>query len=73
MKHLVDRVMCEAGFYAPDYAALALKQSEGSLEEAVFLTRAYTEIPRTIKDLITRFLPRALKRSCFRFAFAATF
>ena len=41
MKHLIDRVMCEAGFYAPDYAAIALKQCEGSLEEAVFLMRAY--------------------------------
>ena len=41
MKLLIDRVMCEAGFYAPDYAAIALKQSEGSLEEAVFLMRAY--------------------------------
>ena len=40
MKHLVDRVMCEAGFFAPDYAAMALKQCEGSLEEAVFVMRA---------------------------------
>jgi alpha-D-ribose 1-methylphosphonate 5-triphosphate synthase subunit PhnI len=48
MKHLIDRVMCEAGFYAPDYAALSLKQSEGSLEEAVFLLRAYrSTLPRT--------------------------
>lgn len=38
---LIDRVMSEAGFYAPDYAALALKQCEGSTEEAVFLLRAY--------------------------------
>lgn len=38
---LVDRVMGEAGLWAPDYAALALKQSEGSVEEAVFLLRAY--------------------------------
>jgi len=41
MKHLIDRVMCEAGLFAPDYAAIALKQCEGSLEEAVFLLRAY--------------------------------
>ena len=41
MKHLIDRIMCEAGLYAPRYAALALKQSEGSPEEAVFLMRAY--------------------------------
>lgn len=38
---LIDRIMSEAGFYAPDYAALALKQCEGSPEEAVFLLRAY--------------------------------
>ena len=38
---LVDRVMSEAGLYSKTYAALALKQSEGSVEEAVFLLRAY--------------------------------
>ncbi|MGB4438326.1 MAG: carbon-phosphorus lyase complex subunit PhnI [Sedimentibacter sp.] len=41
MKLLIDRAMSEAGLYAPNYAALALKQCEGSLEEAVFLMRAY--------------------------------
>jgi alpha-D-ribose 1-methylphosphonate 5-triphosphate synthase subunit PhnI len=41
MSLLIDRIMGEAGFYAPAYAALALKQSEGSPEEAVFLLRAY--------------------------------
>lgn len=38
---LVDKVMSEAGLYARSYAALALKQCEGSTEEAVFLLRAY--------------------------------
>ena len=38
---LVDRVMSEAGLYSKTYAALALKQCEGSVEEAVFLLRAY--------------------------------
>ena len=38
---LVDRVMSEAGLYSTTYAALALKQCEGSVEEAVFLLRAY--------------------------------
>ena len=33
--------MSESGLYAPAYAALALKQAEGSIEEAVFLLRAY--------------------------------
>jgi alpha-D-ribose 1-methylphosphonate 5-triphosphate synthase subunit PhnI len=41
MSLLIDRIMSEAGFYAPRYAALALKQAEGSPEEAVFLLRAY--------------------------------
>ena len=41
MSLLIDRIMGEAGFYAPSYASLALKQSEGSPEEAVFLLRAY--------------------------------
>ncbi len=47
MSLLVDRIMSEAGLYAPDYAALALKQCEGSPEEAVFLLRAYrSTLPR---------------------------
>ena len=41
MSLLVDRVMSEAGLYSKTYAALALKQCEGSIEEAVFLLRAY--------------------------------
>jgi alpha-D-ribose 1-methylphosphonate 5-triphosphate synthase subunit PhnI len=41
MSLLIDRIMGEAGFYAPHYASLALMQSEGSPEEAVFLLRAY--------------------------------
>lgn len=41
MPLLIDKVMSEAGMYAPEYAALALKQSKGSVEEAVFLLRAY--------------------------------
>jgi alpha-D-ribose 1-methylphosphonate 5-triphosphate synthase subunit PhnI len=49
---LIDRVMSEAGFYAPGYAALALKQSEGSPEEAVFLLRAYrSTLTRLYKSL----------------------
>ncbi|WP_456277349.1 carbon-phosphorus lyase complex subunit PhnI [Bacillus sp. AK128] len=38
---LIDRVMGEGGLYAPEYAALALKQSEGDPAEAAFLLRAY--------------------------------
>lgn len=41
MSLLIDKVMSEAGLYSREYAALALKQCEGSIEEAVFLLRAY--------------------------------
>ena len=44
---LVDRVMSEAGLYSRAYAALALKQCEGGVEEAVFLLRDYrSTLPR---------------------------
>jgi len=38
---LVDRVMCEGGLYDKLLAALAIKQSAGDLNEAIFLVRAY--------------------------------
>lgn len=44
---LIDKIMSEAGFYSREYASLALKQCEGSVEEAVFLLRAYrSTLPR---------------------------
>ncbi|WP_209124178.1 carbon-phosphorus lyase complex subunit PhnI [Alkalihalobacillus sp. BA299] len=47
MRLLIDRVMGEGGLYAPEYAALALKQSEGDPAEAAFLLRAYrSTLPR---------------------------
>ena len=47
LRLLVDRVMSEAGFYAPAYAALAIKQAEGDGYEAAFLLRAYrSTVPR---------------------------
>ena len=49
---LIDRIMGEAGFFAPHYASLALKQSEGSPEEAVFLLRAYrSTLTRAFKSI----------------------
>ena len=55
MALLIDRIMSEAGLYAPDYAALALKQCEGSPEEAVFLLRAfYTAEKLCLQDGIRR-------------------
>lgn len=38
---LIDQVMGEASLYAPHLAALALKQAQGSPDEAVFLLRAF--------------------------------
>ncbi len=38
----VDKVMSEGGIYAPEMAALAIKQSAGDLYEAAFMVRAYS-------------------------------
>jgi len=38
---LVDRIMGEGSLYAPDLAALAVKQASGDLLEASFILRAY--------------------------------
>ena len=38
---LIDQIMGESSLYAPELAALALKQAQGSPEEAVFLLRAF--------------------------------
>ncbi|MCR9256799.1 MAG: carbon-phosphorus lyase complex subunit PhnI [Alphaproteobacteria bacterium] len=47
MSHAVDRVMAEGSLYDPDLAALAIKQAQGDLVEAIFLLRAYrTTLPR---------------------------
>src|ERR1700733_11903440 len=37
----VDKVIGEGGLYAPDYAAIALKQAEGEVFEAAFILRAF--------------------------------
>jgi alpha-D-ribose 1-methylphosphonate 5-triphosphate synthase subunit PhnI len=43
----VDRVMAEASLYDKELAALAIKQAQGDLIEAIFLLRAYrTTLPR---------------------------
>src|SRR5215470_746111 len=43
----VDRVMTEGSIYDRTLAALALKQAQGDIVEAVFLLRAYrTTLPR---------------------------
>jgi alpha-D-ribose 1-methylphosphonate 5-triphosphate synthase subunit PhnI len=49
----VDRVMGEGSLYAPDLAALSLKQSAGDTLEAAFMVRAY----RTTQPRIDYSLP----------------
>jgi len=43
MRAAVDRVMGEAGLYAPEHAAIALIQSEGDTTEASITLRAFRE------------------------------
>ena len=50
----VDRVMGEAGLWAPDLAARALRQAEGDVIEAAHLLRAYRSTrPRLATGLVT--------------------
>ncbi len=47
LRAAVEQVMGEGGLYAPDLAALALRQAEGDMAEAAFLLRAYrSTLPR---------------------------
>jgi len=47
MRSLIDQVMSEGSLYSIEIASLAIKQAEGSPEEAVFLVRAYrSTLPR---------------------------
>jgi len=47
LRGLIDQVMSESSLYDETLAALAIKQSEGNPEEAVFLLRAYrSTLPR---------------------------
>src|SRR5882672_8927222 len=41
MRAAVDKVMGEGGLYTAEYAAIALKQSEGDVLEAAFILRAF--------------------------------
>ncbi|ABR47365.1 phosphonate metabolism [Alkaliphilus metalliredigens QYMF] len=41
MRVFIDQVMSESSIYSKELAAIAIKQTEGNLEEAVFLLRAY--------------------------------
>lgn len=47
MRALVERVMGEAGLYAPEHAAIAVKQAHGDSVEASAILRAYRQsVPR---------------------------
>ncbi len=48
MRLAVDRVMTEGALYDPDLAALALKQAQGDIAEAVFLLRAHRATLRRV-------------------------
>lgn len=70
MRALVDKVMGEGSLYAPDHAALAIKQSEGDVFEAAFLLRAYratlkrvgeTEVIDTREMLVRRRISSAFR------------
>lgn len=41
MRAAIDKIMGEGGLYAPEYAAIALKQSEGDVFEGAFIMRAF--------------------------------
>lgn len=59
----VAQVMSEASLYDPYLAALAIKQGEGSLEEAVFLLRAYrSTLPRNYYSSIVESNSMMIKR-----------
>jgi alpha-D-ribose 1-methylphosphonate 5-triphosphate synthase subunit PhnI len=49
---VVDQVMGEGGLYAPELAALAIRQAEGDTMEAAFLIRSYrSTLPRLMDTL----------------------
>ncbi len=55
MRALVDQVMSEASLYSEEIAAAAIRQAEGSPEEAVFLMRAFrSTLPRLYYSLEAR-------------------
>ncbi len=54
MRGFIDHIMSESSLYSEDLAALAMKQSEGNVEEAVFLLRAHrSTLPRLYYSTIT--------------------
>ncbi|MPZ10651.1 MAG: carbon-phosphorus lyase complex subunit PhnI [Kiloniellaceae bacterium] len=63
MQLAVDRVMTEGSLYDRDLAALAIKQAQGDLMEAIFLLRAYrTTLARFGESLPIETAGMALRR-----------
>ena len=68
MRGFIDQVMSESSLYSEQLAALAMKQSEGNIEEAVFLLRAHrSTLPRlyysTVTDAREMFVQRRISAS----------
>ena len=68
MRGLIDVVMSEASLYSKELASIAIKQSEGNAEEAVFLLRAYrSTLPRkhytNVVDTKDMFVERRISAS----------
>lgn len=68
MRGFIDQVMAESSLYDEELAALAMKQSEGNIEEAVFLLRAHrSTLPRlyysTVTDTRDMFVIRRISAS----------
>ena len=68
MRGLIDTVMSESSLYDRQVASVAIKQAEGSIEEAVFLMRAYrSTLPRkyysNVIDTKNMFVERRISAS----------
>ncbi|WP_107943386.1 carbon-phosphorus lyase complex subunit PhnI [Metasolibacillus fluoroglycofenilyticus] len=68
MRGFLDQVMSESSLYSEQLAALAMKQSEGNVEEAIFLLRAHrSTLPRlyysTTTDARSMFVLRRISAS----------
>nr|WP_106782397.1 carbon-phosphorus lyase complex subunit PhnI [Lysinibacillus timonensis] len=68
MRGFLDQVMSESSLYSESLAALAMKQSEGNVEESVFLLRAHrSTLPRlyysTVTDTRNMFVIRRISAS----------
>ncbi|MBU3112533.1 carbon-phosphorus lyase complex subunit PhnI [Clostridium lacusfryxellense] len=68
MRGLIDQVMSESSLYSEELAAIAIKQTQGNAEEAVFILRAYrSTLPRKhytkVVDTNNMFVERRISAS----------